>query len=59
MVATFLGFAEVTHWLPHTLVQIFFVSFRSLKKFGAIFLFEYTNWSFCSNFSYNSGVSVI
>ena len=32
MVATFLGCIVVTHWLPHTLVQIFFCLFLEFKK---------------------------
>ena len=32
MVATFSGCAMVTHWLPHTLVQIFYTNFDHLYK---------------------------
>ena len=32
MVATFLGCAVVTHWLPYTSVQIFFCLFLELKR---------------------------
>ena len=54
MVARMLGCAVATHWLPHTPVQIFFVSIWCKKKFVLSFLFEYTNWSFGSDFLYNS-----
>ena len=37
VVATFLGCVVVTHWLPHTLVQIFFCLIWSFKKFGTVF----------------------
>ena len=35
MEARFSGCAMVTHWLPRTLVQIFFAKFWCVKKFGA------------------------
>ena len=50
MVVTFLGCTVITHWLPHTLVQICFKAFKNLVL---TFLFEYTSWSFCFDFSYN------
>ena len=37
MVATFLGCAVVTHWLPHTMVQIFFCFILKLKKVWCCF----------------------
>ena len=42
MVARFSGCAVVTHWLPHTPVQIFFVLFWCIKKIGAVFFFFLT-----------------
>ena len=51
MEARFLGCVVVTHWLPHTLVQIFFSShFGAVKSLVLTLLFEYTNWSFGSDF---------
>ena len=44
MVATFSECVVITCWLPHTPVQIFFR------------LFEYTNWSFGSDFPYNFNI---
>ena len=46
MVVTFSRCAVVTHWLPHTPVQVSFRLFLELKMFGTSFLFEYTNWNF-------------
>ena len=57
MEAKFSRCAMVTHWLPHTLVQIFFASFWCIKKFGVSFLFEYTNWSFGRDFPNKSIMS--
>ena len=37
MVARFSECAVVSNWLPHTPVQIFFVSFWCIKQFGAHF----------------------
>ena len=37
MVARFLRCAVVTHWLPHTPVQIFFRLLLVIKKIGAVF----------------------
>ena len=55
IVATFLGCAMVTHWLLHTSVQIFLGLILELKKvWCCLFHFEYTNWSFCCDFLYNS-----
>ena len=38
MEARFSECVVVTHWLPHTPIQIFFASFWCIKKFGALFL---------------------
>ena len=59
MVARFLECAVVTHWFPHTLVQIFSSDFGALKSLVLSFLFEYTNWSFRCDFLYNSRVNHI
>ena len=57
--ARFSKCAVVSNWLPHTPVQIFFVSFWCIKQFGAHFPFKYTNWSFGLEFLYNSSVRLI
>ena len=55
MEARFSGCAVVSHWLLHTLVQISFcLIFVAQKSVVLSFLFEYTNWSFGSDFPYNS-----
>ena len=55
MVARFSECAVITNWLPHTLVQIFFSSrFGAENNLVLTFLFEYTNWSLCSDFLCNS-----
>ena len=37
MVATFSRCVVITHWLPHTLVQIFFRLILDIRKFGVVF----------------------
>ena len=53
MVSRFSECAVVSNWLPHTRVQ---KKFRLVLVHSLVltFLFEYTNWSFGSDFPYNS-----
>ena len=62
MVATFLGCAMITHWLPHTLIQkkiCLILDINSLESMVLYFLFEYANSSFCLDFINNSNIITI